>query len=147
MDLRIWGADLWKGADSPWVKSRYQGRPVNAPSDYAKANRAAKIALAPIDPLDLPGHNMRCFELPACKAFSLVTRTEEMREMFVEDESVVLYDDAKELVEKIRYYLPRPEVRERIAEAAHKRLIDGKHTYADRAATLLREVGLESWLG
>ncbi len=147
MDLRIWGPEYWKRAENPWVRSRYQGRPLNNPRDYVIANRAAKIALSPIDPFDLPDHNMRSFELPVCKTFSLVTRTEGIRDIFVEGESVACFDGPQELVEKVRYYLPRPEERARIAEAAFKRVLDGKHTYADRAATVLREVGLESWLG
>lgn len=145
-DLAIWGMSTWKDVESAWVRSRWRGRAAQG-ADYAKVNRAAKICLNPIDPLDVPGHNMRVFELPACGVFSLVTRTEEVLEIFREGESVVTFATAEELVDKVRHYLGRPEERQRIAAAAHERVIHGGHTYRDRVRTLFGEIGLSTLLG
>jgi spore maturation protein CgeB len=142
LDLAIWGPETWKRAASAWVRSRWRGRPLLTGREYAKANRAAKVALCPIDPLDRPGHNMRCFELPACKAFALVQRTEEVLEVFTEGESVVTFDGARELADQARRWLGRPEERRRIAEAAYERVVHGGHTYRDRAREVLRDVDL-----
>jgi len=147
MDLSVWGASLWNDAVSPWVRSRYRGRPVLTGAEYARVHRAAKICLNPIDPLDLPGHNQRTFEVPACGGFPLVTRTEEVLDFYKEGESVACFASPEELVEKIRYYLARPEDRRRIAEAAYKRVIEGGHTYRDRVRTLFGELGIEGLLG
>lgn len=144
-DLAIWGPDTWKTAESAWVRSRWRGRPAMG-AEYAKVNRAAKIALNPIDPLDIPGHNMRVFELPACGAFSLVTRTEEVLEIFEEGESVVCFGSPEELCDKVRHYLGKPEERRRIAENAHRRVLEGGHTYRDRVRTLFGEVDLANLL-
>jgi spore maturation protein CgeB len=147
MDLSVWGSNLWREAASPWVRSRYKGRPILDGEEYARVHRAAKICLNPIDPLDLPGHNQRTFEVPACGGFPLVTRTEEVLDFYREGESVACFESAGELVEKIRYYLARPEERARITEAAYQRVIHGGHTYRDRVRTLFGELGIERLLG
>jgi spore maturation protein CgeB len=147
MDLRIFGSYRWRSAEEAWVRSRYEGRALLTGSEYVKAHRAAKICLNPIDPLDLPGHNQRTFEVPACRAFPLVKRTEEVLAFFREGESVACFDDADELVSKVRYYLARPDERRRIADAAYQAVIEGGHTYRDRVRTLFAELGLEALLG
>lgn len=147
MDLSVWGSTLWREAKSPWVLSRYRGRAIVDGAEYARIHRAAKICLNPIDPLDLPGHNQRTFEVPACGGFPLVTRTEEVLEFYEEGVSVACFASPEELVEKVRYYLARPEERRRIAEAAHARVLEGGHTYRDRVRTLFGELGLEALLG
>ena len=147
MDLSIWGPRSWKDAASPWVRSRWRGREVFTGTEYAKILGAAKICLAPIDPLDLPGHNMRIFEVPACGGFSLVTRTEEVLEFYEEGKSVACFDSTTELVEKVRHYLAHPEERKAIAAEARERAIHGGNTYRDRVRALFEELGLGALLG
>ena len=113
-------------------------------TEYAKAHCAAKVALNPIDPTNLPGHNMRTFELPACRVFSLVTRTPEIQELFEEGKNIACFEGVDELRDKIRYYLDHPAERERIAAAAYAHVVEGGHTYLDRARALLEELGIES---
>jgi len=112
-------------------------------AEYAKAHGAAEICLNPIDPTNFPSHNQRCFEVPACGAFSLVSRTEEVVELFREDETIACFDGEEELVQKVRYYRERPEERERIARRAYEHVVNGGHTYVDRVRTLLSELGIE----
>lgn len=145
-DLAIWGSWQWKNAKDPWVRSRFRGREANG-VDYAKAHIAAEIALNPIDPLDVPGHNMRVFELPACRVFTLVTRTEEVLDFFREGETVATFGSADELLEKVRHYLAHPEERRRIAAAAYERVVHGGHTYRDRVRALFTELDLGASLG
>ena len=143
MDLKIWGPTRWRQAPrGSWVRSRWQGRPLYNGTEYSKAHLAAKVCLSPLDPLDLPGHNMRVFELPACGVFSLVTRTEEVLELFREGETVACFDGRDELRDKVRYYLAHPEERERIAKAAYEHVIRGGHTFRERAETLLGALGM-----
>jgi len=143
-DLAIWGPDYWgkytrRGS---WVRSRWRGRPLMTGVEYSKATVAAKIALDPIDPLNLPSHNMRLFEVAACAVFSLVTRTEEVQTLFREGESVVCFESADELLDKVRYYLAHSDERQRIAERAYDHVVRGGHTYLDRAQALVRELGI-----
>jgi spore maturation protein CgeB len=143
-DLAIWGSSYWgkytrRGS---WVRSRWRGRPLLTGVEYAKAHLAAKIALNPIDPLNIPSHNMRLFEVAACGVFSLVTRTEEVQALFREGESVVCFEDADELLDRVRYYLNHPDERRSIAERAYDHVVHGGHTYMDRVRSLLQELGI-----
>lgn len=143
-DLAIWGSDYWgKYARKGWVRSRWRGSALLSGSEYSKAHSAATICLDPIDPLNFPSHNMRLFEIPSCGAFSLVTRTEEVQELFTEDETVVCFDGPEELVDKVRYYKAHEDERRQIARKAREYVINGGHTYQDRVKAILRELGLK----
>ena len=143
-DLAIWGPKDWGryARRGSWARSRWRGRPLMTGVEYAKAHLAAKIALDPIDPLNVPSHNMRLFETAACGVFSLVSRTVEVQDLFREGETVICFDGADELLTKVRYYFAHPAERQRIAQRAHEHVVNGGHTYVDRARTLLHELGL-----
>jgi spore maturation protein CgeB len=141
-DLAIWGPDQWRrAAPTSFAHARWRGQALQNGLEYAKAHCAAKIGLNPIDPLNYPGHNMRCFELPACNVFSLVSRTPEVIELFTEGKTVVTFEGRDELADKVRYYLAHPDERQRIAAAAHEHVVRGGHTYLDRARSLLGRLG------
>ncbi len=142
LDLAIWGSSLWTRAKDPWVRSRWRGRPLLTGDEYAKAHIAAKVCLNPIDPLDLPGHNQRTFEVPACGGFPLVSRTEEVLDFFREGETVACFGSPDEMVAQIHEYLGRPDDRRRIAAAAYDLVIEGGHTYRERAGAILEALGL-----
>ena len=143
LDFTIWGGPLWdRSRKGSWVRSRWNAYPIDTPEKYAKAHIAAKVCLNPIDPLNFPGHNQRLFELPACGAFSLVTRTADTTSIFREGESIACFSSAEELVEKVRHYLSHGEERARIAAEAHRLVVDGGHTYRDRAGQLLDRLGM-----
>lgn len=142
MDLAIWGSKLWAGAKNRWVRSRWRGRPLHNGEDYSKAHIAAKVCLNPIDALNMPGHNQRVFELPACRVFSLVSRSEDVAEIFREGESVACFDSPDEMVEQIRRYLKLPDERKRIADAAYQLVVEGGHTYRDRVGMILERLGI-----
>jgi len=143
-DLAIWGSSYWgrNTRKDGWVRSRWRGRELVTGSDYAKAHLVARAGLNPIDPLNFPSHNQRVFELPACGAFSLVSRTEEVDELFREGETIVCFEGVEELVDKVRYYLAHPTERERIAQRAYEHVVQGGHTYVDRVRTILDELGV-----
>ncbi len=145
LDVAIWGPPTWKRAQNRWVRSCWRGREAFG-TDYAKANTAARIALCAIDPLDRPGHNMRCFELPACGAFPLIQRTQEVLEFFREGETTACFGSSGELAEKVRHYLDRPAERERIAKAAHHHVLHNGHTYRDRVRSLFAALGITALL-
>ena len=90
-----------------------------------------------MDPVTWPGPNMRVFEQPACCAFSLVSRSEATLELFAEGKTIECFDGAEEAKEKIRYYLAHDDARRRIASASYRFVVEGGHTYRDRARTLL----------
>jgi spore maturation protein CgeB len=146
-DLAIYGGPLWAKAQDPWVRSRWRGHSLDTGEAYAKAHIAAKVCLNPIDPFNLPGHNQRVFELPACGVFSLVTRSEDVTTIFREGETVACFDSPDEMVAQIRSYLGRPEDRRRIAAAAHDLVLRGGHTYRDRVRSIVEALGMAALLG
>jgi glycosyltransferase involved in cell wall biosynthesis len=122
------------------VLSRYN-RGFALGRNYRLALRGAKIAPCLVRRANRDGHVMRSFELPACGAFMLAERTEEHQEFFREGEEVGYFNSPAELVEKVRYYLEHDGERQRMAEAAYRRVTTGGHTYAHRLQQILELAG------
>jgi hypothetical protein len=110
--------------------------------DYRLAMRGAKIAPCLVRRANRDGHVMRSFEVPACGAFMLAERTAEHEEFFREGEEVGFFSSPTELVDKVRYYLKRDDERQRMAEAAYRKVTSANHTYADRLQQMLELAGV-----
>ena len=133
-NLKIWG-NSWEKANKKlqkkWMKRTAIGE------EFSKVCNSSKIILNLIRKQNIPAHNMRTFEVPACKGFVLSTRTEEVLEFFEEGKEIECFSTIKELKEKIDYYLDHEKERKKIVEAGYKRLINSKHTYEERAKKIL----------
>ena len=145
-DLGVWGSVYWKRHTQPGARVRsYWGGRQLVGEEFAHACGQSKILLNIIDGVGWPGPNMRAFELLACRAFCLGTRTPAISELFVEGETVECFDSVEEARDKIKYYLNHDSERERIAAAGYELVVRGGHTYVDRARKLtgwLKEDGL-----
>ena len=138
-DLAIWGSHYWKRntkAESK-LRTRWAGRPLFG-ADFAQACAANRILLNIIDGVGWPGPNMRAFEQPACRGFSLVTRTPAVTDLFTEGENIECFESVEEARSKIKFYLQNDSVRERIADKAYEFVINGSNTYADRAKQIIK---------
>jgi len=137
-DLIIWGSDYWRHRTRPGspLRSRWGGRPITG-VEFAQVCAESKILLNIMDPLTWPGPNMRTFEQPACRAFSLVTRTPAVLDLFHEGETIACFDSAEEACEKISFYLEHEEERLRIMGASYRFVTQGGHTYLDRAQQII----------
>jgi len=137
-DLRIWGTEYWKRNTKPASKlrERWAGGPLFGP-EFAKACADNRILLNIIDGVGWPGPNMRAFEQPACRAFSLVTRTPTIVELFKEGENIECFGSVDEARDKIDFYLRNESARQRIAEAGYRFVLAGANTYIDRVKQLL----------
>jgi spore maturation protein CgeB len=81
---------------------------------------------------------MRSLEIPAVGACMLVEDTEEHRDLFGDDGQTVRYfDSSSAMVDIARRLLGDPPERARLAEAVHRRITSGGHTYRDRLVTML----------
>lgn len=145
-DLRVWGTNYWKRniRSGSRLPARWGGRPLVG-EEFARACSEHRILLNLIDGVGWPGPNMRTFEQPACRAFSLVTRTPAVIDLFQEGETIECFDSVEEAREKIRFYLKNETERQRIAEQSYRFVVNGGHTYVDRAKQLVewaREDGL-----
>ena len=114
-----------------WIPVSARGK------DYVKVCKASKIILNFLRKQNLGSHNMRTFEVPGCGGFLLTLRSEEQLEFFEEEKEIACFSTLEELQDKIKFYLPREELRHKIAEAAHMKVAQG-HTYLDRAKRVLK---------
>jgi len=133
--VKIWG-NLWKSrCKSAALDGAITGRPLLG-WDYAKAVRASRISLGINSEVVMGASSgdlmsQRSFEIPASGGFMIHERNDEIRSFYREDKEVVLFDDSPELVEKVRYYLDRPDEREAIARAGHERCVPA-YSYDER---------------
>jgi spore maturation protein CgeB len=104
---------------------------------------SAKVTLCLVRRANRDGHCMRTFEVPAVGGCMLTEDTAEHREIFgLEGEAVVYFRDTAEMVGKARWLLEHPQERRRLADAAHRLIVQGKNTYQDRLTTMLETVGM-----
>ena len=141
IELKIWG-NLWtENSRSSTLRKFIVGSPLNGTS-YAKAISCFRINLAIMSGV-VKGASQgdetttRTYEIPACGGFMLHERTREVLELFNEGTEIACFNSTAELVEKIRYYLIRPDERARIAAAGHARCVPA-YSYDNRMNEIIR---------
>ncbi len=82
------------------------------------------------------GLNMRHFEITAAGGFMLCYDQPELESCFMPGKECAVFRSEEELLEKIQYYLARPDERAAIAQAGQKRTLS-EHLYSHRLRTLL----------
>ena len=139
-NFKIWGPSVWRSAPSP-LREAYQGSSAWGP-EYAKAINGAKINLcllyegsreAPVGDVI----TARTFEVPAAGGFMLHERTDEAVRYFEDGLECAFFNNADDLVDKIRYYLAHEDERRAIAEAGRQRALTSGYSYDDRVATIV----------
>jgi spore maturation protein CgeB len=139
LDLAIWG-NCWHLAAAPELKPCIRGRAVLG-IEYLKAISASKILLGLLSEKQKGSSigdqvTSRSFNLPACGAFMLHNRTEEIRQFYEEGREIECFSSVEELAEKIRYYLANPELRQAIAQAGYRRCVPA-YSFEQRLRWLL----------
>ena len=109
-------------------------------ADLSRALARGAISLNVMRRQNARSHNMRSFESPACAAFTLSQRTEELGALFTEREEVACFSTTDELCDEVQRWLGDSAGRNRIAHAGHER-VRGE-TYARRAAMMLERAGV-----
>lgn len=139
-NFKIWGTE-WEGEPDLQPLVQEEGRRIS-PQEAVRIYNASAVNLnlhSSVRRHELVSQgdfvNPRTFELAACRAFQLVDRRSLMPELFAEDELAV-FDSPQELLEKVAYYLARPEERQAIAQKGQARVLRD-HTYTQRMQTLL----------
>ena len=82
------------------------------------------------------GPNMRVFEATGSGAFLLTDSAEDLGDFFEVDKEVVIFDDAKELLSLVNYYLHSEEERESIANAGYIKC-HTNHTFEKRLKNMI----------
>jgi hypothetical protein len=83
----------------------------------------------------------RTFEIPACKGFMLHVDNSEVRELFAPGQEIDVFASEDELIEKIVYYLGRPQLRREMIERAYRRCVP-TYGYNARAVIISRKIAL-----
>jgi spore maturation protein CgeB len=136
-DLKVWGnVPDWLVNR---IGSRHLGRGVYE-EDKCKAVAGAKIVLNSLHYGEIQAINCRAFEVAGCGGFQLMSYTPAVAEHFEIGKEVEVFHSRKALIEKIDYYLARPEKRAEIAAAGQRRAY-AEHTYRQRLATLIDIAG------
>ncbi len=63
----------------------------------------------------------RIFEAASCGAFQICNGSEELENFFTSGKEIVTFSDEKDLIEKVGYYLSKPEERDSIAKAGYEK--------------------------
>ena len=143
LDFKIWGSD-WEGEgvlrkhiqlDGARVSSREMVKIFNATRINLNLHSSVRAEEA-VTRGDFV--NPRTFELAACGAFQLVDNRGLLPELFGPDE-LAMFSGMDELLERIEYFLARPEEREQWARRGRERVL-AEHTYAHRMAALIEHI-------
>lgn len=139
--LYVWG-DRWKKFDGfSTHKDRIHPQAVYL-SDFADVMSNSQIALGLLREEVSDRHTQRTFEIPACGAFQIAPRNDEILSFFKEDEEIVCFDSLEELKDKVNFYLTHASTREKIARNGFQKVTQSGHTYEDRVKTMLDKLSL-----
>lgn len=141
LNLRIWGEQWWKATTGKRVLQHAIGGREVVGAEFVKAVCASSINLSIMSEKRLGASKgdqvaSRTFSVPACGAFVIHDRTDEVRQLFKEDQEIVCYSDVDELVAKIDKYLANPEERGLIA-ARGQAVVRARHSWDSRVLELL----------
>jgi spore maturation protein CgeB len=135
----LWGA-RWARAGSEFASRHRIHRASVFGTATSKLYSQASVSLNVVDDLNMPGHNMRTFEIPASAGVMLAPYTDEQAEFFPESEAAAYYRSPQELDAKIDWLLGDDTLRKRIRGNAAR--LAASQTYDHRALEMLRECGL-----
>jgi spore maturation protein CgeB len=83
----------------------------------------------------------RVFEIPGARGFLLTERADHIQEYFQPGREIELFEDDRELIDKVHYYLSHPEARIRIRDAGHDRALR-EHSYVTRFEEIFARMGI-----
>lgn len=144
-DRRAWIDELCRRGIKVAVFGHGSERGPISSSEVADVYQRSRISLNFAD----PGHRTvtrprngqikaRIFEVTGAGGFLLTENVDGMSDYFESGREIDVFSDVDGLAEKIRFYLGRPELRDEIACAGHKRART-EHTYPHRFSCLLDE--------
>lgn len=135
---------LW-GARWPRARSRFDGRhAIHRGGTFGAAATplyaAADVALNVVDDLNMPGHNMRTFEIPGSGGVMVATHTAEQAAIFPDGDAALYYRTPAEIDGLIDRVRAEPDLAQRLRR--NGQAIAREHSYQQRAATMLAELGV-----
>ena len=138
-EVALWGNGWTRMSSRRWSHHRLHHAPV-AGRQMASLYRWAAVSLNIVGDLNIPGHNMRTFEIPASGGVMLSRYTEEQAEFLPEDEAAAYYRTPEELDAKIARLIGDRELNVRLRGNGMRLMFD--HCYERRASAILKHLTL-----
>lgn len=137
-DIKVYGTGWEKDVKCRCLKknSRLVYGVVHS-EEMSKVFNAGKIVLSFLRAHNKDKQTTRTYEIPACGAFMLHERNDEVVAIFKEGEEAEFFDSYEELKKKVDYYLSHPEERKIIAKNGYERIKKYDCTYEARVETIL----------
>jgi spore maturation protein CgeB len=132
--LDVWGYGVENLPERSPILERYHGEAWGLDM-YAVLARSRIAVNRHIDAAEGHANNMRLYEATGVGAMLLTDRGSNLPALFEPDREVVVYNDADDLVDKLRYYSANRGEARAIAEAGQRRTLT-EHTYARRIGEL-----------
>ena len=122
INVAVFGSERW--ARNKKIRPYYHGFLLNKKYDETVSKAKILIGFMEDDITGKPHINAKLFDAAKTKQFIITTYYPpfERDYGFEEGRHVVMYKSIKELVDKIKYYLERPEERKVIADNLHKKV-------------------------
>ncbi len=136
LPVAVWGDGWPKSEHWELIRPHFRGG-ARYGEEYVKIIGGMDIALHFLRHENRDEQDSRTFEIPACGAFMLAERSAKHETFFIENEEVVFFNNADELLEKARHYLVHPEQAKRIAAAGRRRCIESGYDHHSRMKMLL----------
>lgn len=132
--------------DKTWEKSKHYSFIIknNGPiyslnkKEYNLALNCSKICLVFLSKLNNDSYTRRCFEIPATQKLMISEYTKDLSSLFEENKEAVYFRSKEELLEKVKYYLNNPNVRNTISKAGYDRLLKDGHEVSHRTKEIIR---------
>lgn len=86
--------------------------------------------------------NERVFKISACNSFCISDHIDSLVEDVFTNGEMVIATDPNDFIEKIEYYIDKPELRKQHAEKCYHRVMS-EHTYCHRVSDLLGSLGYQ----
>ncbi|MFQ5461582.1 MAG: FkbM family methyltransferase [Phycisphaerae bacterium] len=115
--------------------------PIPTDDEYFQHFREVAINLNLVNGNAETGVNMRHFEVTAAGGFLMCYDQPEIHDCFEVGKECVVFGSEVDLLEKVKYYLHRPQERVAIAHAGQRRTL-AQHLYSHRLQEILRTFGI-----
>lgn len=100
--------------------------------DYNRALNGARIALCFLSKLNRDTYTRRCFEIPASGALMLSEYSDDLAGMFSSGVEADFFDSPEAFGEKLDLYLRDENLRAKVADAGHARVLADQHDVISR---------------
>lgn len=141
--IKIWGPYWTKRIKKNNLLNNYVVSEGIWEDNYGIALNASDIGLCLLTKRWPETTTTRTFEIPACGTFMLAERTNDHENLFKEGLEAEFFSSDEEMLEKIRFYINNPSLRERIAKAGYERSINSGYDNHSQISLLIDNIRAE----